>query len=185
TASDFITSVARGSDNLLIGRVFGPGAVGLYSRASDLLMRPLEQFLSPINAVFLPALSRLQSHPERYRSTFLRVYEAIALIGFLFTGLFLALARPLTLVMLGQRWEQAAMIVGGFTIAAFCVPLANSSTWLFTSQGRGRDLLVAQSINACVTFSSFIVGLPFGLWVFPLPFSLTIFLFGFPFLTFL
>jgi O-antigen/teichoic acid export membrane protein len=162
TASDFITSVARGSDNLLIGRVFGPASVGLYSRASDLLMRPLEQFLSPINAVFLPALSRLQSHPERYRSTFLRVYEAIALIGFLFTGLFLALARPITLVMLGPKWEQAAIIVGGFTIAAFCVPLANSSTWLFTSQGRGRDLLVAQSINAGVTFSSFLIGLPFG-----------------------
>jgi len=58
--------------------------------------------------------------------------------------------------------EQAAIIVGGFTIAAFCVPLANSSTWLFTSQGRGRDLLVAQSINACVTFCSFLIGLPFG-----------------------
>ena len=184
TASDFITSVARGSDNLLIGRVFGPGPVGLYSRASDLLMRPLEQFLSPINAVFLPALSRLQSHPERYRSTFLRVYEAIALIGFLFTGLFLALARPLTLVMLGQRWEQAAMIVGGFTIAAFCVPLANSSTWLFTSQGRGRDLLVAQSINACVTFSSFLVGLPFGPVGVAIAFSVTSLLVRLPILYF-
>src|SRR5438876_1871370 len=81
TASDFITSVARGSDNLLIGRVFGPGPVGLYSRASDLLMRPLEQFLSPINAVFLPALSCLHSQPERHRPTFLRLYEAIAPIG--------------------------------------------------------------------------------------------------------
>ena len=35
TASDFITSVARGSDNLLIGRVFGPGAVGLYEKNLD------------------------------------------------------------------------------------------------------------------------------------------------------
>jgi PST family polysaccharide transporter len=162
TASDFISSVARGSDNLLIGRAYGATGVGLYSRGSDLLMRPLEQFLSPINAVFLPTLSRLQSQPERYRSTFLRVYEAIAMIGFLFTGLFLALARPITLVMLGPKWEPAAVIVGGFTIAAFCVPLANASTWLFTSQGRGKDLLVAQSINSCVTILSFIVGLPFG-----------------------
>jgi O-antigen/teichoic acid export membrane protein len=162
TASDFISSITRGSDNLLIGRSYGAGAVGLYSRASDLLMRPLEQFLSPINAVFLPALSRLQSQPERYRSTFLRVYEAIAFVGFFFTGLFLALARPVTLVMLGPKWEQAAVIVGGFTIAAFCVPLANASTWLFTSQGRGKDLLVAQSLNGCVTVLSFVVGLPFG-----------------------
>ncbi len=162
TAGDFITSVARGSDNLLIGRVYGSGAVGLYSRASDLLIRPLEQFLSPINAVFVPALSRLQSQPQRYRSTFLRLYEAIALTGFFFTGLFLALARPLTLVLLGPKWEQAAVIFGGFTIAAFCAPLATASAWLFTSQGRGRDMLVAQSFNSFATFLSFIVGLPFG-----------------------
>jgi O-antigen/teichoic acid export membrane protein len=162
TAGDFILSLARGSDNLLIGRFYGAAAVGLYSRASILLMRPLEQFLGPINAVFMPALCRLQSQPARYRSTFLRLYEAIALIAFFFTGLFLALARPLTLVLLGPKWEQAAVIFGGFTIAALCVPLANASAWLFTSQGRGRDMFVAQSIYACAMVFSFVVGLPFG-----------------------
>jgi O-antigen/teichoic acid export membrane protein len=162
TAGDFILSLARGSDNLLIGHFYGAAAVGLYSRASALLMKPLEQFLGPINAVFMPALSRLQSHPERYRSTFLRLYEAIALLAFLFTGLFLALARPLTLVLLGPKWEQAAVIFGGFTVAALCIPLANASAWLFISQGRGRDMFVAQSINACAVVLSFVAGLPFG-----------------------
>ena len=162
TASDFILALARGSDSLLIGRYYGPAALGLYSRASALLIRPLELFLSPINAVFIPALSRLQSQPERYRSTFLRLYEAIAFAGFFFTGLCLALARPLTLVLLGPKWEQAAVIFGGFTIAALCVPLANASGWLFTSQGRGRDLLITQSINSVAIVLSFLVGLPFG-----------------------
>jgi O-antigen/teichoic acid export membrane protein len=162
TAGDFVVSLARGADNLLIGRVYGSGPVGLYSRATALLIRPLEQFLNPINAVFVPALSRLQSQPERYRSTFLRLYETIALIACLFAGLFLALSRPLTLMLLGPKWEQAAVIFGGFTIAALCIPLANSSTWLFTSQGRGRDMLVTQSVNAFFIVLSFIVGLPFG-----------------------
>jgi O-antigen/teichoic acid export membrane protein len=162
TAADFISALARGSDNLLIGRFYSAVSVGLYSRASALVIRPLEQFLGPINAVFIPALSRLQSQPERYRSTFLRLYEAIALTGFVFTGLFLALARPLTLVLLGPKWGQAAVIFGGFTVAALCVPLANVSTWLFTSQGRGRDMLIAQSINSCAIVLSFLAGLPYG-----------------------
>ena len=162
TASDFIISLARGSDSLLIGRFYGPAALGLYTRAGALLIRPLELFLSPINAVFIPTLSRLQSQPQRYRSTFLRLYEAIALTGFFFTGLCLALARPLTLVLLGPKWEQAAVIFGGFTIAALCVPLANASGWLFISQGRGRDLLRTQSINSGAIVLSFLVGLPFG-----------------------
>jgi O-antigen/teichoic acid export membrane protein len=162
TAGDFIISLARGSDNLLIGRAYGSAAVGLYSRASALLVRPLEQFLGPINAVFIPALSRLQSQPERYRSAFLQLYQAIALTGFLFTGLFLALARPLILVLLGPKWEQAAVIFGGFTIAALSLPLGKASAWLFTSQGRGRDMFIAQSIAACAVVLSFFAGLPFG-----------------------
>jgi PST family polysaccharide transporter len=162
TAADFIISLARGSDTLLIGRFYGAASVGLYSRASAILMAPLDQFLYPINAVFIPALSRLQSQPERYRSTFLRLFDAIALTGFAFTGLFLALARPITLVLLGAKWEQAAVIFGGLTIAALCVPLANVCNWLFISQGRGRDTLIAYSINSCVIILSFIAGLPYG-----------------------
>ena len=162
TAGDFILSIARGCDNLLIGRSYGSIAVGLYSRGSALLIRPLEQFLGPINAVFIPALSRLQSHPARYRSTFLRLYEAIAVGGFLFTGLSLALAHPLTMVLLGPKWEKAAVIFGGFTIAALCLPLAIVSAWLFTSQGRGRDMFITQVINSIAILISFLIGLPWG-----------------------
>jgi O-antigen/teichoic acid export membrane protein len=173
TAGDFIMSVCRGCDNLLIGRFYGSAAVGLYSRASVLLIRPIELFLSPINAVFVPTLSRLQSHPDRYRSTFLRLYEAIALFGLFFTGLLLAVSRPLTLVLLGPKWEQAAVIFAGFTVAALCVPLTNSAAWLFTSQGRGRDMLIAQSINSVFIVLSFVAGLPFGPVGVAIAFSLT------------
>src|SRR5205823_10346877 len=162
TGASLVFSIARGTDNLLIGRFFGSTALGLYSRASVLLVRPLDHFLGPVEAVIIPALSRLQSQPERYRSTFLRVYESVALIAFLGAGLLLALARPLTLVVLGPSWEQAAVIFAAFTIAALSIPLTNATTWLLTSQGRGRDILIAQSINSCALVASFVAGLPYG-----------------------
>ena len=162
TAGSLIYSLARGTDNLLIGRFFGAAAVGLYSRASILLLRPLQQFTMPINAVLIPALSRLQAQPDRYRRTFLRVYEALAMISFLCTGLLLALARPVTLVVLGPKWEQAAPIFAGFSIASLCIPLGTASTWLFQTQGRGKDWLFFSLLGSCITFGSFVAGLPFG-----------------------
>ncbi len=162
TVGSLIYSLARGADNLLIGRFFGASAVGLYSRASILLIRPLEQFTIPINSVLVPALSRLQAQPDRYRRTFLRVYEAIALVSFLSTGLLLALARPVTLVVLGPKWEQAAPIFAGFSIAALCIPLGTASTWLFQTQGRGKDWLFFSLLGSCITLASFVAGLPFG-----------------------
>jgi len=159
---DFICSFARGADGLLVGRFYGPNSVGLYTRAGALLNAPMVQFLSPITSVFVPVLSRVQTQPERYRRTFLQVYEAIALVSFLFTGLLFALARPLTLVVLGPKWEQAAIIFAGFTIAALCVPPATASTWLFASQGRGKDWLFTSFLLSGIAIVSFVAGLPFG-----------------------
>jgi PST family polysaccharide transporter len=162
TVGTFVYSFARGSDGLLIGRFYGADSIGLYSRAGALLSKPLEQFMSPLYAVFVPALSRLQTQPGRYRETFLQIYEAIALMSFLFTGLLLALAHPVTLVVLGHKWEKAAIIFSGFTFAAFYVPLSSASTWLFYSQGRGKDWLLASLVISVVMVASFIGGLPFG-----------------------
>ena len=162
TAGNFLFSLARGCDNLLIGRSYGADAVGLYSRGAALVIRPMEQFLLPIDSVFLPTLSRLQSQPERYRSTFLRLYEAIALAVFFFSSLLLALAMPATLVLLGHKWQPVSAIFAGFTFTAIQLPLSNAANWLLTSQGRGKDIFRVTSINAFLTLASFIVGLPFG-----------------------
>ncbi len=162
TAGNFLYSIARGADGLLIGRFYGAFSLGLYSRASALLARPLEQFMNPIEAVFLPAFSRLLIQPDRYRSSFLELYEGIALVSFLFTGMCFGLAHPLTLVVLGPKWEGAAIIFASLTFAALQYPLTTSVTWLFASQGRGRDSLLAISIISIIVIASFLAGLPFG-----------------------
>ena len=162
TAAALIFAVARGCDTLLIGRFYGAAAVGLYSRGAALVTRPLEQFLLPVSSVFLPTLSRLQSQPARYRSTFLLLYEGVALVAFFFTSMLLALSHPITLVLLGNKWERASAIFAGFTVFAISFPLANVATWLFTSQGRGKDIFYQNSIAAFITVGSFVAGLPFG-----------------------
>jgi PST family polysaccharide transporter len=147
TAAGFIYSLARGVDSVLIGRLYGADALGLYTRATALLTRPLENFIGPINAVFLPAFSRIQGQPVRYRRIFLLVYETLALAGSFVTGLLLGLAHPLTLVVLGAKWEGAAPIFAGFAAVALFVPLCSACSWLMTSQGRGHDSLLS-SVNA-------------------------------------
>jgi O-antigen/teichoic acid export membrane protein len=162
TVSSLVWSFARGSDSLLIGRFYGADSLGLYTRAASLLSRPMDQALAPISAVFVPVLSRLQTEPERYRRTFLQVYEAMALIGFLSTGLVFAQSRPLMLVVLGSKWEGAAVIFAGFTISVLFYPFCAVSSWLFTSQDRGGDFFRSTFIISTVAVLSFAVGLPWG-----------------------
>jgi PST family polysaccharide transporter len=149
-------------DSLLIGRFYGSGAVGFYSRAQALLRRPLDQFLSPISQVIVPALSRLQTDPERYRRAFFKAYDLTLMGGLIFAGLLCALAHPLALVMLGKEWEETAFIFSALSGIAIYAPLGSVASWLFTSQGRDRDLLKSSSVTGVLTVVSIAAGLPFG-----------------------
>ena len=162
TAGTLMLSIARGGDNLLIGRFFGAAQSAFIPgppfSSSDRCNNSCSQSIQ----WSIPALSRVQTEHDRYRRAFLQVFEAIALMSFLLTGLLLALAHPLTLAVLGPKWEAAAVIFANLTIAALTYPPTSASTWLFASQGRGKDWVLASSIISIVTFSSFLVGLPFG-----------------------
>ncbi len=162
TAGNLVYSMARGVDSILIGRFFGASALGYYSRAAALLRRPLDQFLGPVVSVAVPVLARIHPEPERYRRVYLRVYEAMALVSFLGSGIAVPLARPLVLVLLGAQWEPAAGLFAGFAAAAMYAAVSSSAYWLFTSQGRGRELLKTNLVNSVLTVAAFVAGLPFG-----------------------
>ena len=180
TASSFLWSLASGSDGLLIGRVYGSVSLGFYSRAAALIMRPIDQFMPPLEAVFIPTLSRLQSEPARYRRIVLQAYESVALVSFVFGGLLFVLAHPVTIVVLGSNWEKAAPIFAALTFAAVHFPLGSVSTWLLTSQARGRDFLQLSLINSTVTVVAFLIGVHFGPLAVALAFSASCFLVQIP-----
>lgn len=162
TIADFVTLLLSNSDNILVGRVFGAEPLGLYTRANVLLARPLQQISIPINAVLIPVLSRLQSGAERYRRSFLRAYDALALVFFSFAAMCLALASPLVLVILGPKWSSVIPLFSAFALVGVSSPLSGMAVWNFQSQGRGRDQLHNHVASGAVAFASYLVGLHWG-----------------------
>jgi PST family polysaccharide transporter len=157
-----VYSLSRNCDTLLIGRYLGSDAVGLYSRATVLLMRPLERAMAPIYTVIVPALSRLQNEPVRYRSAFVQAYESLAIAAFFLSALLFPLSDLLVQVILGADWHAAAPIFAALTLALIYMPLAVSTSWLCTSQGRGRDLRLNACFGAVIMIAAFFFGLRFG-----------------------
>lgn len=160
--ADFLGLLLINTDSILIGRLFGPVSLGLYTRGSVLLKRPLEQVLAPINSVMDPVLARLQSDPEHYRRTFLRTFSLLAVLSFSFSAMCLALARPLVLFILGPKWEGVIPLFSAFALLAISVPVANVACWLYQTQGRGKDQLMSHSIAGACTFVAYLVGLIWG-----------------------
>lgn len=162
TFATLLRRIFSSSDSLLIGRVWGAEPLGLYSRGMALLMRPLDQLVYPFDVVFVPILSRLQDQPDRYRSTYLKVISAIALVSFPVAGLLLALSQPLVLLMLGSRWAEVIPIFAAMSLAAIYYPAACVTNWLPTTQGRNRDIRLIGVTISFLTVGGVLAGLAFG-----------------------
>jgi PST family polysaccharide transporter len=167
TVADFAVRTLQNFDSILIGKFFGAVQLGLYTRAYVLLARPLDQITAPIGAVMDPVLARLQSDHQRYRDTFLRTLNSMAMVIFPFSALCLALSKQLVLVVLGPKWTGVIPLFSAFSLMSVTWPLGGVVSWLYQSQGRGKDQLISHSITGGLTILSYVVGLylagPLGL----------------------
>jgi polysaccharide transporter, PST family len=162
TGFNVFTFIARNLDNVLIGRVWGDAALGLYDRAYKFLLFPLLQITAPLGRVMLPMLVRLRTDGERYRSAYLRAVNQLLLVtqpGIVFA---IATADTLVPILLGEEWRAAAPIFQWMGLAALLQPISSTTNWLFISQGRSRAFAWFGAFNAVISSIAFCAGLPWG-----------------------
>jgi len=162
TGFNLLNYLTRNGDNVLIGRFLGSGALGIYAKAYGLLMFPVQQINAPINGVVLPALSRLQDMPDKYRRYFLRAVEGLAFVGMPIIIFAFADARLVVLTILGPRWLGAVEIFQLLAPAALVGTINSAPAWIFTSLGRTDRQFVWAIISTPVILIGFLIGLKWG-----------------------
>jgi O-antigen/teichoic acid export membrane protein len=162
TLDGIITFITYNADKVLLGRLWGSQALGIYGRAYQLVNIPTANLNSTIALVVFPALSRLQNDPERLRSYFLKGY-----------GLFLSLVMPITMgcalcadeivrVFLGPKWGAAAPACRLLAPTILTFGLLNPLGWLLLSTGQAARSLYIGLLIAPVVILGELVGLRYG-----------------------
>ncbi len=162
TGFNLINYVSRNLDNILIGRVWGPQALGFYAKAYQLLLLPIQQINAPIARVTVPALSRLNHDPERYRKAYLRILRKLCLITLPLVAFMVGTSNWLIALVLGPKWLEAGQLFAILGIMALVQPIAHTTGWLFTTQDRTWEQLRWGAIGGGITILAILIGLPWG-----------------------
>lgn len=157
-----IGSVTNNVDNVAIGAVWGPAALGLYSRAYQLLLVPLNQLNAPMTRVVLPTLSRLRDD----EATFVRYVRRSQFLGTYLLGIGFAvaagLAWPITEILFGPGWSGVAPIFAALAVGGIFRALTQVPYWVFLATGAtGRQLLLYVWTRP-VMIAILLAGLPWG-----------------------
>jgi O-antigen/teichoic acid export membrane protein len=163
TGFNFVNYFARNADNILVGKFIGMEALGLYSKAYQMLMLPLNYIRQPLDQVALPALSALRNEPGRYARYYERLLQVSALAIIPLT-LFCALeADFLVKILLGPQWIGTVTVFRILALAGLVQSVAKTRGLVLISHGYSVRYFYWGLINAILTVFSFIVGLPFGI----------------------
>ena len=154
--------IVRNLDNVLIGKFVGAAALGIYSRAYQLLLLPLSQINGPISNVAVPALSRLQNDPQRYRAYHRKMVMLVCALSMPVVAFLFVSADHAVRLMLGPKWMEAVSIFRLLGPAAFIGTFNVASGWVFVSLGQTDRQFKMGIVVAALTVAAFFAGIPWG-----------------------
>lgn len=151
TLNNLVVYIGYNVEKILLGRFWGAGSLGLYGRAYSLVNLPTTQLHSSIYTVAFPALSRLQSNPQRLRNSFVQVYTMVVSLSIPVTICCMLFSEEMIHIVLGRKWDEAVPIFRllGPTVLAF--GMINPFGWFLIATGRaGRSFRISLLIAPAV-----------------------------------
>lgn len=130
-------------DSIVVGRQFGPSVLGLYNRAFQLVVLPLDQVLAPLTRVFIPRLAEL-TEDALFNDALSRLQRVVVygIVGPL--GLLAVAAGPLLEVVLGAQWKGAGPLVRLLVLGGVFQALGYVYYWAFLARRRTKELFFSE-----------------------------------------
>ena len=163
TGSSFANYFSRNADNILIGKFIGANELGLYSKAYQIFMLPIQNIRNPINQVAIPALSSLQKDPDRYRNYFHKITDILATISFPVAIYLYFEAGFIVNLMLGNQWMGAVPVFKLLAVGGLIQAVASQRGLVMMTMGESKRYLNWSIFYAIMAVSSFAIGIPFGI----------------------
>jgi len=123
-------------DYLLIGSLLGVKALGYYTLAYNLVLRPSQSINPVITRVAFPVFSKVQNDIKGLKRGYLKVLQLLSTINFpLMVGL--AVVAPFAvLVIFGEQWLPSIILIQILTIVGLLRSTGNPVGALLLAKGR-------------------------------------------------
>jgi O-antigen/teichoic acid export membrane protein len=162
TLNQAVNGIARNADNLLVGRLLGPAALGVYARAFNLMTLPLAAVGDVMWHVLLPAMSEVRDDRARLGRAYLAAVQASALAAAPLMAGLAAAAPQIAAGVYGPQWTGMAAPLQVLCAAGAFRAVYHVSGALTHASGRVMSELWRQAVYAALVVAGAIVGSRWG-----------------------
>jgi polysaccharide transporter, PST family len=175
-----VTYAAQNMGFLVVGRVLGAGALGLYQSAARWATLPVLQVFRPLDQVVVSALRPLGGAPERYRAAMSATIRATAALVLPIVAFLGVVAHDAVSLLLGPQWIEAVPLFRVLAAAAFLDVVRLSGKWLNLSEGRTDRQLRWALVSTPWIVAATVVGAGWGALGVSLGYAFAVLLLAYP-----
>lgn len=157
-----LTSIYFNLDSIIIGKFFTSSALGNYSRGTQIAKLPVDSINGVLNNVTYPVLAKLQNETERLLAAYRKYIKLTSMCIFFCCILMAALAKPLILFLLTDKWANAIIYLQVFSFAIMFDHLCVINLNLIKIKGRSDLILKLEVIKRIISFAILFAAIPFG-----------------------
>src|SRR4029079_8171133 len=107
--ASYVTNMA---DNVMVGRLLGPAALGNYSLAFNISSAPISVLIFSLSAVLFPAYAEITTErPKNLEPAFTRVFSIALMIMVTITVPLFLLAGEVVQLLFGRSWTTAGTVL--------------------------------------------------------------------------
>lgn len=147
---------------IIIGKFYTAKDLGFYSRGESLASLPSMNITGILQSVTYPILSKIQDDNERLIQVYRKYIAMASIIIFFGMCLLAALAKPLILVLLTEKWLDSVIYLQIFCFALMFDHLCQLNLNILYVKGRSDLVLRLEVIKKSISISMIIAAIPFG-----------------------
>ena len=136
--------------NFVIGKMFTPAALGFYSRGNQFPSIIVSNINTSIQSVLLPSLSSYQDERERLKQMTRRAIVTSSFVIVPLMACLAALAKPLVLVLLGEKWLPCVPFIQICCFVYSFWPIHTSNLSAINAVGRSDIFLKLEIIKKTI-----------------------------------
>ncbi len=149
---------------VIIGKFYSVQSLGYYERAYSFNDLPVTTLTSVISKVSYPLLSKIQGEKERVATVYRQLIQfSFFVIAPMMLGA-AALARPLFLLLLGEKWLPAVPFFQILCFSGMFYPIHAFNINVLKVYGRSDLFLKLEVVKKIVITISILIGFQFGIY---------------------
>jgi O-antigen/teichoic acid export membrane protein len=125
-------------DSIAIGKILGPGPLGIYQIGYTIASMPLSEIADVANRVTFPVYSKISEETQRLKEGFIKTTMLVSAISVMLGAVIFFFPRELFIMIFGQRWADTMIVLKPLAIYGAIRGISNTASSLFLALGKQR-----------------------------------------------